>query len=161
MKHSKSFAVAQPEGGSMEELRETALRLTSDSSFRESVYEIIARKDATNKTEDWEERERGERGETVLSFYLSPHSEWRRDPDPKPTGTITSMIVHRNLWLPSWEQFKWSWTLTKPLLNLFYGLKHFSTKLNSGTESCVSIASEKTWRLGKTISKYFFFPLTR
>uniref|UniRef100_A0A8C3A7S4 Pleckstrin homology and coiled-coil domain containing D1 n=1 Tax=Cyclopterus lumpus TaxID=8103 RepID=A0A8C3A7S4_CYCLU len=52
MNHSKSFAVAAAEGGSMEELRETARRLTSDSGFRESVYEIIARKDATNKTED-------------------------------------------------------------------------------------------------------------
>ncbi|XP_034381507.1 pleckstrin homology domain-containing family D member 1 [Cyclopterus lumpus] len=52
LKHSKSFAVAAAEGGSMEELRETARRLTSDSGFRESVYEIIARKDATNKTED-------------------------------------------------------------------------------------------------------------
>lgn len=35
----------------MEELRETARRLTSDTSFRESVYKIIARKDATNRTE--------------------------------------------------------------------------------------------------------------
>ncbi|XP_061650677.1 pleckstrin homology domain-containing family D member 1 isoform X2 [Phyllopteryx taeniolatus] len=51
LKHSKSFATASLDvggaGGSMEELRETARRLTSDSSFRESVYEIIARKDAT------------------------------------------------------------------------------------------------------------------
>ncbi|XP_026158043.1 pleckstrin homology domain-containing family D member 1 [Mastacembelus armatus] len=52
LKHSKSFAVASTDGGSMEELRETARRLTSDSSFRESVYKIIARKDATNKTQD-------------------------------------------------------------------------------------------------------------
>uniref|UniRef100_A0A7N8XK89 Pleckstrin homology domain containing, family D (with coiled-coil domains) member 1 n=1 Tax=Mastacembelus armatus TaxID=205130 RepID=A0A7N8XK89_9TELE len=42
LKHSKSFAVASTDGGSMEELRETARRLTSDSSFRESVYKIIA-----------------------------------------------------------------------------------------------------------------------
>ncbi|XP_069391521.1 pleckstrin homology domain-containing family D member 1 [Paralichthys olivaceus] len=47
LKHSKSFAVAS-EGGSMEDLRETARRLTSDSSFRQSVYKIIARKDASN-----------------------------------------------------------------------------------------------------------------
>ncbi|XP_028422223.1 pleckstrin homology domain-containing family D member 1 [Perca flavescens] len=52
LKHSKSFAVANTDGGSMEELRETARRLTSDSSFRESVYKIITRKDAMNKTED-------------------------------------------------------------------------------------------------------------
>ncbi|KAF3845323.1 hypothetical protein F7725_008486 [Dissostichus mawsoni] len=36
----------------MEDLRETARRLTSDSSFRESVYKIIARQDASNKPED-------------------------------------------------------------------------------------------------------------
>ncbi|XP_068578003.1 pleckstrin homology domain-containing family D member 1 [Cebidichthys violaceus] len=52
LKHSKSFAVASADDDSMEELRETARRLTSDSSFRESVYKIIAHKDATNKTED-------------------------------------------------------------------------------------------------------------
>ncbi|XP_039993791.1 pleckstrin homology domain-containing family D member 1 [Xiphias gladius] len=52
LKHSKSFAVATVDGGSMEDLRETARRLTSDSGFRESVYKIIARKDATHKTED-------------------------------------------------------------------------------------------------------------
>ena len=52
VKHSKSFAAANTDGGSMEELRETARRLTSDSNFRESVYKIIARKDGTNKTDD-------------------------------------------------------------------------------------------------------------
>ncbi|KAM4543031.1 LOW QUALITY PROTEIN: pleckstrin homology domain-containing family D member 1 [Odontesthes bonariensis] len=52
LKHSKSFAVASPDDESMEELRATARRLTSDSSFRESVYKIIARKDAANKTQD-------------------------------------------------------------------------------------------------------------
>ncbi|XP_029316310.1 LOW QUALITY PROTEIN: pleckstrin homology domain-containing family D member 1 [Cottoperca gobio] len=52
LKHSKSFAVASSDGSSMEELRETARRLTSDSSFRESVYKIMARKDATTKSED-------------------------------------------------------------------------------------------------------------
>ncbi|KAM6916990.1 pleckstrin homology domain-containing family D member 1 [Lycodopsis pacificus] len=52
LKHSKSFAAASPDDDSMEELRETARRLTSDSDFRESVYKIVARKDATNKTED-------------------------------------------------------------------------------------------------------------
>nr|XP_046269382.1 pleckstrin homology domain-containing family D member 1 [Scatophagus argus]XP_046269383.1 pleckstrin homology domain-containing family D member 1 [Scatophagus argus]XP_046269384.1 pleckstrin homology domain-containing family D member 1 [Scatophagus argus] len=52
LKHSKSFAVTNADERSLEELRETARRLTSDSSFRESVYKIIARKDATSKTED-------------------------------------------------------------------------------------------------------------
>ncbi|KAG8013119.1 Pleckstrin-like proteiny domain-containing family D member 1, partial [Nibea albiflora] len=52
LKHSKSFAVTNTDDGSMEELRETARRLTSDSSFRESVYKIITSKDATNKPED-------------------------------------------------------------------------------------------------------------
>ncbi|XP_057716402.1 pleckstrin homology domain-containing family D member 1 [Corythoichthys intestinalis] len=50
LKHSKSFATASLDGGvgsSMEELRETARRLTTDSSFRESVYKIIARKDVS------------------------------------------------------------------------------------------------------------------
>ncbi|XP_071753138.2 pleckstrin homology domain-containing family D member 1 [Centroberyx gerrardi] len=52
LKHSKSFVVSQADSGSMEDLRETARRLTSDSSFRESVYKIISRKDAPNTTED-------------------------------------------------------------------------------------------------------------
>ncbi|KAM8833253.1 pleckstrin homology domain-containing family D member 1 [Synchiropus picturatus] len=51
LKHSKSFAVANPDEGNMDELRETARRLTSDSNFRESVYKIITRKDST-MTED-------------------------------------------------------------------------------------------------------------
>uniref|UniRef100_A0A3P9IMD3 Pleckstrin homology and coiled-coil domain containing D1 n=2 Tax=Oryzias latipes TaxID=8090 RepID=A0A3P9IMD3_ORYLA len=46
LKQSKSFAVPGSDDGSMEELRATARRLTSDSSFRESVYKIITRKDA-------------------------------------------------------------------------------------------------------------------
>ncbi|KAM9708110.1 pleckstrin homology domain-containing family D member 1 isoform 3-T4 [Menidia menidia] len=52
LKHSKSFAVGSTEEDNMEELRATARRLTSDSSFRESVYKIITRKDAANKTQD-------------------------------------------------------------------------------------------------------------
>lgn len=48
VKHSKSFAVPDADDRSMEELRETARRLTSDSGFRESVYKIITRKGATN-----------------------------------------------------------------------------------------------------------------
>ncbi|XP_041809983.1 pleckstrin homology domain-containing family D member 1 [Chelmon rostratus] len=52
LKHSKSFAVTNTDDSSMEELREAARRLTSDSSFRQSVYKIITRKDATNATED-------------------------------------------------------------------------------------------------------------
>ncbi|XP_023135975.2 pleckstrin homology domain-containing family D member 1 [Amphiprion ocellaris] len=51
LKHSKSFAVANADDGSMEELRETARRLTSDSNFRESVYKIITRRDTVNKTD--------------------------------------------------------------------------------------------------------------
>ncbi|XP_028994686.1 pleckstrin homology domain-containing family D member 1 [Betta splendens] len=47
LKHSKSFGVASAESGSLEELRETARRLTSDSSFRESVYKIMDRKNLT------------------------------------------------------------------------------------------------------------------
>ncbi|XP_030212730.1 pleckstrin homology domain-containing family D member 1 [Gadus morhua] len=52
LKHSKSFAVSQGNseggdgGGSMEELREAAWRLTADSGFREGVYKIITRKNA-------------------------------------------------------------------------------------------------------------------
>ncbi|XP_056151426.1 pleckstrin homology domain-containing family D member 1 [Lampris incognitus] len=51
LKHSKSFAVSHGDGDDMEELRETARRLTSDSSFRESVYKIITRKDTSSRTE--------------------------------------------------------------------------------------------------------------
>lgn len=50
MKHSKSFAVTSADERSMEELRETARRLTSDSSFRETVYKIMARQEAASKT---------------------------------------------------------------------------------------------------------------
>ncbi|XP_069567636.1 pleckstrin homology domain-containing family D member 1 [Brachyistius frenatus] len=52
LKHSKSFAMGNADEESIEELRETARRLTSDSSFRQSVYKIIVRKDATNNIED-------------------------------------------------------------------------------------------------------------
>lgn len=51
VKHSKSFAVASADECSMEELRETARRLTSDSSFRQTVYKIMARQDAASKAE--------------------------------------------------------------------------------------------------------------
>ncbi|XP_068195823.1 pleckstrin homology domain-containing family D member 1 [Antennarius striatus] len=52
LKHSKSFAVSKADDcSSMEELRETARHFTSDSGFRQSVYKIIARKDAQNKTD--------------------------------------------------------------------------------------------------------------
>lgn len=51
VKHSKSFA----DDSSMEELRETARRLTSDCSFRETVYKTMARQDAASKTEKREE----------------------------------------------------------------------------------------------------------
>ncbi|XP_041827434.1 pleckstrin homology domain-containing family D member 1 [Melanotaenia boesemani] len=52
LKHSRSFAVANDDDDDMEELRATARRLTSDSSFRESVYKIITRKDSTSKSQD-------------------------------------------------------------------------------------------------------------
>ncbi|XP_052351801.1 pleckstrin homology domain-containing family D member 1-like [Oncorhynchus keta] len=45
LKHSQSFVVARGDGASMEDLRETARRLTSDSCFRKSVYKIITRHD--------------------------------------------------------------------------------------------------------------------
>ncbi|XP_054652287.1 LOW QUALITY PROTEIN: pleckstrin homology domain-containing family D member 1 [Dunckerocampus dactyliophorus] len=45
LKHSKSFAAADEESGSVEDLRETARRLTCDSTFRETVCKIVARKD--------------------------------------------------------------------------------------------------------------------
>lgn len=51
VKHSQSFAVTDADDRSMEELRETARRLTSDSSFRQTVYKIMARQDAATKTE--------------------------------------------------------------------------------------------------------------
>uniref|UniRef100_A0A3Q3W5Y5 PH domain-containing protein n=1 Tax=Mola mola TaxID=94237 RepID=A0A3Q3W5Y5_MOLML len=53
LKHSKSFASSSADERSLEELRETARRLTSDSSFRESVYKIITHKDATSKAEQF------------------------------------------------------------------------------------------------------------
>lgn len=52
VKHSKSFAVTGADDCSVEELREAARRLTSDSSFRERVYEVMAAKDAASETDD-------------------------------------------------------------------------------------------------------------
>nr|XP_046223522.1 pleckstrin homology domain-containing family D member 1-like [Oncorhynchus gorbuscha] len=54
LKHSQSFVVARGDGSSMEDLRETARRLTSDSCFRKSVYKIITRHDqeASAKKDD-------------------------------------------------------------------------------------------------------------
>ena len=46
VKHSQSFAVATGDGASMEDLRETARRMTADSSFRDKAIKIIARQDA-------------------------------------------------------------------------------------------------------------------
>ncbi|XP_061749919.1 pleckstrin homology domain-containing family D member 1 isoform X2 [Nerophis ophidion] len=48
LQHSKSLATAGEEGGggSMEDLRDAAHRLTCDSSLREKVYKILERKDA-------------------------------------------------------------------------------------------------------------------
>uniref|UniRef100_A0AAV2JDA0 PH domain-containing protein n=1 Tax=Knipowitschia caucasica TaxID=637954 RepID=A0AAV2JDA0_KNICA len=50
LKHSRSFAVANDDAGEMEELKATARRLTSDSTFRESVYKIITRNEGPNGT---------------------------------------------------------------------------------------------------------------
>ncbi|XP_076013419.1 pleckstrin homology domain-containing family D member 1 [Genypterus blacodes] len=52
LKHSKSFAASHGDDGSVEDLRETARRLTADSSFRETVYKIIGQREAMNKTQD-------------------------------------------------------------------------------------------------------------
>uniref|UniRef100_A0A4W5JZC0 Pleckstrin homology and coiled-coil domain containing D1 n=1 Tax=Hucho hucho TaxID=62062 RepID=A0A4W5JZC0_9TELE len=54
LKHSQSFVVARGDSASMEDLRETARRLTSDSCFRKSVYKIITRHDqeASAKKDD-------------------------------------------------------------------------------------------------------------
>ncbi|XP_034015394.1 pleckstrin homology domain-containing family D member 1 [Thalassophryne amazonica] len=52
LKQSKSFAESHTDGGSMEELRATARRLTSDTSFRESAYKIMTRKDSASNTEE-------------------------------------------------------------------------------------------------------------
>ncbi|XP_062324693.1 pleckstrin homology domain-containing family D member 1 [Osmerus eperlanus] len=46
LKHSQSFVVATGDGASMEDLRETARRMTADSCFRDKVIKIIARQDA-------------------------------------------------------------------------------------------------------------------
>ncbi|XP_028831814.1 pleckstrin homology domain-containing family D member 1 isoform X2 [Denticeps clupeoides] len=51
LKHSKSFIHSPAEGQSLEDLRETARRLNSDSCFRQSIYKIVARQDA-HKLED-------------------------------------------------------------------------------------------------------------
>uniref|UniRef100_A0A667YH09 Pleckstrin homology and coiled-coil domain containing D1 n=1 Tax=Myripristis murdjan TaxID=586833 RepID=A0A667YH09_9TELE len=45
LKHSKSFVVSQGDDTNMEQLRETALRLSADSDFRERVYKIIGHQD--------------------------------------------------------------------------------------------------------------------
>ncbi|XP_029900785.1 pleckstrin homology domain-containing family D member 1 [Myripristis murdjan] len=52
LKHSKSFVVSQGDDTNMEQLRETALRLSADSDFRERVYKIIGHQDATHTSED-------------------------------------------------------------------------------------------------------------
>uniref|UniRef100_A0A673YVI4 Pleckstrin homology and coiled-coil domain containing D1 n=1 Tax=Salmo trutta TaxID=8032 RepID=A0A673YVI4_SALTR len=54
LKHSQSFVVARGDSAGMEDLRETARRLTSDSCFRKSVYKIITRHDqeASAKKDD-------------------------------------------------------------------------------------------------------------
>uniref|UniRef100_A0AAY4AEW0 PH domain-containing protein n=1 Tax=Denticeps clupeoides TaxID=299321 RepID=A0AAY4AEW0_9TELE len=49
LKHSKSFIHSPAEGQSLEDLRETARRLNSDSCFRQSIYKIVARQDAHNR----------------------------------------------------------------------------------------------------------------
>ncbi|XP_024911577.1 pleckstrin homology domain-containing family D member 1 isoform X2 [Cynoglossus semilaevis] len=51
LKHSKSFAAGNgsSSSSSVEDLKETARRLTSDISLRQNVYKVIARTDATTK----------------------------------------------------------------------------------------------------------------
>ncbi|KAI1895227.1 hypothetical protein AGOR_G00104140 [Albula goreensis] len=51
LKHSKSFVLSPGEEPSLEDLKETARRLTCDSSFREKMYEIISHQDP-GKTQD-------------------------------------------------------------------------------------------------------------
>ncbi|XP_062378424.1 pleckstrin homology domain-containing family D member 1 [Sardina pilchardus] len=46
LKHSQSFVHSSDQSPSLEDLRETARRLTSDSCFRQKVYQIIARHDS-------------------------------------------------------------------------------------------------------------------
>ncbi|KAK6479208.1 pleckstrin homology domain-containing family D member 1-like [Huso huso] len=51
MRHSQSFIVSPSDEDSLEELRDTARRLTRDRFFRESVYQIMSRKDSTQGEE--------------------------------------------------------------------------------------------------------------
>ncbi|MGH0128127.1 UNVERIFIED_CONTAM: hypothetical protein FKN15_011177 [Acipenser sinensis] len=51
MRHSQSFIVSPSDEDSLEELRDTARRLTRDRFFRESVYQIMSRKDSTQEEE--------------------------------------------------------------------------------------------------------------
>ncbi|KAK1792919.1 hypothetical protein P4O66_001644 [Electrophorus voltai] len=45
LKHSQSFVCSRGDTSGLEDLKETARRLTSDKSFRQRVYNIIARED--------------------------------------------------------------------------------------------------------------------
>uniref|UniRef100_A0A3B4BZ16 PH domain-containing protein n=1 Tax=Pygocentrus nattereri TaxID=42514 RepID=A0A3B4BZ16_PYGNA len=51
LKHSKSFVCPHGEAPSLEDLKETARRLTSDSCFRQRVYTIITRQDTVESQE--------------------------------------------------------------------------------------------------------------
>ncbi|MGH0157271.1 UNVERIFIED_CONTAM: hypothetical protein FKN15_063356 [Acipenser sinensis] len=51
VRHSQSFIVSPSDEDSLEELRDTARRLTRDRFFRESVYQIMSRKDSTQEEE--------------------------------------------------------------------------------------------------------------
>ncbi|MGH0148277.1 UNVERIFIED_CONTAM: hypothetical protein FKN15_014272 [Acipenser sinensis] len=51
LRHSQSFIVSPSDEDSLEELRDTARRLTRDRFFRESVYQIMSRKDSTQEEE--------------------------------------------------------------------------------------------------------------
>ncbi|XP_036398882.1 pleckstrin homology domain-containing family D member 1 [Megalops cyprinoides] len=51
LKHSKSFVLTASEEPSLEDLKETARRLTCDSTFREKMYKIMSRQDPV-KAED-------------------------------------------------------------------------------------------------------------
>ncbi|XP_049319937.1 pleckstrin homology domain-containing family D member 1 [Astyanax mexicanus] len=52
LKHSKSFACSHGEDPNLEDLKETARRLTSDSCFRQRMYKIITQQSTVSQSED-------------------------------------------------------------------------------------------------------------
>ncbi|XP_039597683.1 pleckstrin homology domain-containing family D member 1 isoform X1 [Polypterus senegalus] len=49
LRHSQSFIISPGEDDGLQDLRETARRLTHDHLFRESVYQIMSRKDSSRR----------------------------------------------------------------------------------------------------------------